>query len=310
MSIRTGLRTRYNERPNFRKWLRAASPSVALLIPLLYQINIPSDPDYQLLIYLFGVLLVGTLGLLDFDLGKRFIDEILKERDAAQREAEKLKSGLENQARIMSYISHIVGTKSARFVRIYKEYENEGVRRQVPAAEIFDKITQPEIQIEYILENIVRFFETNREQHHATAILFQADLENSYFRYPWVYPPDKRPSVPEGEWPIHAGVPGAALRWNDVVVIPSIAAERKADSPTYFFHHKSSGSKAGSVVCKPLMDLDRGGPPYVLSVYIDKEGLFQDKDYLRSILEPFEQRIILEDRLRHLKNRTRPLETP
>jgi hypothetical protein len=148
----------------------------------------------------------------------------------------------------------------------------------------------------------VHFFEYGHEGKYVTAVLFEPDYENNCFRYFSYHPKDSKPSISEEGFPLNAGVPGAALQRNDVVVVPDIAQDLASHNPVYYQPTDVGGNPVGSIVAMVLRDTERDSVPFVLTVRINEIGVFQEKDYLREVLDHFNQRILLEDRLRHLKD--------
>lgn len=296
MGLRDSLRERYESSLLFRKWLAPGlAPGVAAVLPLVFVFEPLASS--ALLIYGFGVLLIVAFTAKNYEFSRHYTNRLEQERDEARRDREKLDLSLRQQIRIFSYIKHIVRKKSARFVE-----HCASLGDATTAEEVFLAITQPEEQIHYILEQIARFFEHGQEGHNVVVVLFEPDQRAGHFRYAFYYPKDSRPSVPEEEFFINGGCPGHARSKNDVIVITSIAEDLRSRNPIYLAPDNRA-NKTGSLVCFPLNDTERNCTPYILSVFINREGVFQEADYLREILEPFAQRILLEDRLRVLKQR-------
>ncbi len=294
------LRAQFRESKALRAYiLPAASPLFALAIPLVYELHL-FEPRARLTVYFAGAVVSAVLAVIYINLDKGYVKELQKAATEADQEKQRLGLALREQVRIFSHIKDIVHHKSSRFVQVCKKIKAGEV---LSRAEIFSTITQPDLQIAYIIEQISRFFTHGREGRSVNVVLFAPDYAARHFGYPFYYPTDQRPSIPEGQFGLDSGVPGAALRRNDIVVVADVKEDLAKDAPTYFVTNNSSVPRNGSVLCMPLRDSERDEVPYVLSIFINEPGVFEDKDYLREVIEPFAQRILLEDRLRLLRQK-------
>ena len=99
-------------------------------------------------------------------------------------------------------------------------------------------------------------------------------------------------------------MPGTAYTKSSLVVIDDIEADCSGSHPTYYVHDNTLGAPKGSIMCYPITDTERNFTPFILSVYVNEPGVFKesDKEHLEQILQPFALRILLEERLRHLKD--------
>ena len=285
----------------FRRYVFPAWGSFfAFLLPLVYEQGW-FDADNRLNIYLGGVFiaLVGTWIHRNLELGEE--QKAHKDAEYFRAKYEQADLALTERIRIFSYIQHIVKEKSTRFVEACKGLSQNG---QLTKDMIFEDITQPRIQINHILAYLGRFFAHGREDRAVKVVLFQPDSEEGHFKFFAYFPKGDRPNPQEQDFRLNRGVVGAAYDKNRMVIIDDVQRDTEGNNPTYLVLPDSTATiPKGSIACYPIRDAERNRTVFVLSIYIDEPNVLQeaDRDHLEQIFEPFAQRILLEERLRYLK---------
>lgn len=273
----------------------------AFLLPLLYEMKLLDTDEYRFGAYMAGVFIAGMGSIVyrNMELGEERRSE--DEADFYKKKYNSVFLSLQERTRIFSYIQSIVKEKSTRFAHVCKDLQEAG--GQVDASDIFGRITQPKVQIEHILAYLGRFFLHNQEDRVVKITLFTPDNKAGCFRFFDYYPKGERPTTSEETFRLNRGVVGAAYDSGRMIVIDDIEADVASPNPTYILQDNTLPPPKGSIVCYPIHDSERNTTPFVLSLFINVPNLLKesDRDHLERIFSPFAERILLEERLRHLK---------
>lgn len=302
--VQTGtFRAWYRDAPFFRLYIAPfIAASFALVIPLFYHLEL-FTPNIRLLSYLITVLfsVIFSVAYRNLERGEEIFFK--KAADHYKQIAEKSDLSLKEQIRLGQYFKLIVSEKSDRFAdAIQKFHENNKTGVKIDKGQIFETITQPKNQIDIILKQLGHFFEVNREHRNIEVILFRPNRETKLFEHYASYPKDAIPTASKDEFHLDRGVCGKALEHHDMAVVQDIATDLKSGHPTYYAFRNSP--TVGSIVCCPVVDGRRDTIPFVLSIYIDEPNIFLESatEHLKEIIYPFNTRILMEERLRVLKD--------
>jgi hypothetical protein len=283
----------------FRKYvLPFWGSAFALILPLIYETNFISENN-RILFYVGGVFLAGLGALLYKNLEETSAQDYRNKIRELEEELERTDLGLKERIRIFSYIQSIVREKSVRFVRQCNKLKANPATK----GDIFETITQPRDQIGKILEFLGLFFSHNREDRVVKVLLLKPDIEAGHFRFFSYYPQGGRPSTPASELKLTRGVAGSAYTKGSTEIVEDIQADLASDSPTYYVYDNTVPAPEGSIACYPIRDPERDMIAFILSVYINAPRVLKedDKNHLDEIFDPFAERILLEERLRFLK---------
>jgi len=222
-------------------------------------------------------------------------------------------NGWENAATILLHtLDNIVGAKEQRFTGFFKQLSKSG--KNIPAnqaSEVFDNITQPELQLKELVQGVYQAFDsllrlTTQERHNLKvnlALINKGQVVTIKYHYPSNQP--VRSSIQA------LNSPNSTIKHvckeRKPIVVESIALEATRSNPKFAITDPARETEDGSLLCYPVWYEPFNAIVFVISVHSDKAGTFKSrfvKNYSQ-ILKPFELRMKLEYSLLGLKELAR-----
>lgn len=196
---------------------------------------------------------------------------------------------------LLESFERIVAEKAHRFTAELNDFRK---KNSITTEQVFNTITKPDQQIIFIIYTLFAFL--------------KCIDKNADFRVRLVEIKDNRPAgwfafAPEHPYPQtdiedlqHPdSTISACLKTRRMEIVESISAEVKKNNRKCVV----TDDRNGSILCYPIYQAATKSWPYVISLYVDKEGFFKKshKDFYRLILDQFALRIQLEHSLLQMK---------
>ena len=211
---------------------------------------------------------------------------------------------------LFNIIDHVVGKKSERFADALEEIQNK--RNKPQANEIFNKITQPKIQIDELVSGIWQFFEGSKETIDKDTKIRVALAEMGIIhieQFLCFYPSNEGPRSSEQSLKNDESCFSKAKKRRKMIIVNDIRAEAKKEKGKKCFIVTSAEfeNEDGSLICYPVVIRKTKEVPYVISICASKKNFFKknEKERYELILSRFSQRIALEYCLKTIKNKAK-----
>lgn len=203
---------------------------------------------------------------------------------------------------LMETIEDIVARKYKRF---YKAIKNPDLSRD----QLFDEITQPQIQIEELVRGISHFFNIIRSEpnKHALIRVTMVGVQNNAVSEILLhFPQDEAPRADISVLRNSQSAFSRALQDKRMIIIPDIAKElKKAPNKRRFAESPVMEDNLGSLICYPIRCRCSSEVPYVIAIHCEEPKYFSEtfKELYEHTLARFETRINVEHNLFLLKER-------
>jgi hypothetical protein len=205
--------------------------------------------------------------------------------------------------RLLECLKQIVGQKVKRFEEFLSRQNDE------PPDRIFAEITRPDQQITEIVTGIYRYFQGTvpNEKNDVQIRVALARMGDRYIDgFESYYPSSEKPRSELRALQLEASGFSRAKLSGKILVVESIKKEgRKKSKPRFAITHPSRKDEDGSMICYPVKLKGTNQIPYVISVCASESGYFREAHatVYESILQNFEQRIVLEYCLHQIKGK-------
>lgn len=260
--ISPGIITLVYASPNFKTWLKTILNQIQLL-DVVKVLEIPIDAIGFVVIPYLVTLFSGYIN------------------NSIDKKNSKILSAL------ITHIDTIVGSKNKRFFDYCNRLPN-GCRDSV-----FNDITQPLLQMNEVIKNIVSYFEYITNDHTIKCSLLR--VKNSV-NFEYFICLDGEPTTDIVVINNNKSTASICVRDHKIIVVENTCAKNAK-----FKHSFGSNSTHKSIICFPVSK----GPniAYVISVTSKNENAFRKKDekIYEFVLEQFGKRLILETYLSSIK---------
>ena len=260
--ISPGIITLAYASPNFKTWLKTILNQIQLL-DVVKVLEIPID--------VIGFVVIPYL----VTLFSGYINNSIDKKNS------KILSAL------ITHIDTIVGSKNKRFFDYCNRLPN-GCRDSV-----FNDITQPLLQMNEVIKNIVSYFEYITNDHTIKCSLLR--VKNSV-NFEYFICLDGEPTTDIVVINNDKSTASICVRDHKIIVVENTCAKNAK-----FKHSFGSNSTHKSIICFPVSK----GPniAYVISITSKNENTFRKKDekIYEFVLEQFGKRLILETYLSSIK---------
>lgn len=205
----------------------------------------------------------------------------------------------ETLMKLFLVLDNVVGSKSERFA-------NYAVKSASDGKAVFFDITQPEVQIECLVDAAYQFFESTKTDKEATFRVALAEMGAKHIERFFCFNPKDRPprngiEEYQKDW---SGFTRSKRR-RDLLVVSDIAKELCKKPKNRSFAATKGGPQEGSMIVYPIVHRGQKEVVYCLSVLCSIRGYFKNsknqQEYYRDVMERFAKRIELEHSLRLIK---------
>jgi hypothetical protein len=205
---------------------------------------------------------------------------------------------------LLECLKQIVGEKVNRFESFLTRQTMEN------SLEVFTEITRPDQQLASIVAAVYSYFEgvlskEDKEQKVKLRVALARMGQRHVEEWESYYPSYQKPRSEITELQRDTSCFSRAKSTGRMVIIESIKKEagRRANKRRFEVTDLSRKDEDGSIICYPIKLKGTRQMPFVLSVCSSKPGYFRQgqEGVYQSILENFEQRIVLEYCLQEIK---------
>lgn len=218
-------------------------------------------------------------------------------------------SGWENAAPILlSLLGSVVGSKEQRFQTALITAHNKDL---IDPGEIFNEITQPELQMREIMQNVYLAFDSLLRKHGQARTKLKVNLavikDGEVLRIMYHYPNDCPVVSPMSALNNPRSAIKSAVRKKRIEVVESMLDAGENPNGNFIVTDQARTNEDGSLICYPVTYKPISDVAFVISVCYLERGTFRNR-FARSyteVLEPFALRLRLEFSLLGLKEMMR-----
>jgi hypothetical protein len=273
------------------RWFRYIAMPIAAGFPsgaaaLWFQYHTGSKESYWLKDY--EPLVLGLVGVWAFGIS------VLKSylNDFGKATIETLVKGQENLAHLFSYVRIVVGAKSRRFFEALNQLPDEP-----DPGRTFFEITRPDLQIKQLIQALYGYYGIDIRPTEEQVSVSLMEWNGPGLEVVEWFPEGRKPNVDPKQFSDAQSLAGLAYHSHQLVVSESMEIDGR--------YKRTDGVDRGSMFSYPVIDERLNQVIFVINVVSTRIGRFQDSENghkpIRTAMDIFAERIVLENRLAHIK---------